>query len=487
MLSRNHSGLTRRQVLRAGTFAAGGLTGAGVLAACSGKAAVGSGTPANAAPTPAAGAIILNFAPQSATAGTSVKLNQEFVDQAYNAKHTGVYVRVQPNIQGQASGQIAASIGLSGFMDVFQDCCDGLVAWESSGFLTPLDPYLKKDNVDTAIWPQRHLEVLTFGGQVKGLPSYDGPVTVFYRQDILDTLGLPYPSPDWTWQEAAAIWEACSGMTTSGSKQQQRYGVSLFVTAGYEQIDWWLHGWGGALMDSTRTHCLADSAGGAACMDFIAGLNKNKVAMGRTGITEFAQGTAVFKQAGGWELLGVVQAVRDSVKWDILPSPKWPSGRSTFNNIDFYGLNAATKHPDAAWELLKWVGAAPDFQRFQMQLTLIEPSLLSLWDEWQASVLSVAPPLKGKALHWLKDAEVGGYAWPNRFFKFNAAQSDTVINTWFDSIWSGKTSGTLGLKQMSAQLNALEQAGSASANAATAVAKAFPTTGPVIAAVQPGL
>jgi len=475
--------VARRSFFRTAALAAGiGAAGA-ALTGCAGRAAkVGT----SARPTLATGEIVLHFAPNWQGASwnsTASSLNQDFIDQNYNARTPGVRVQVAGHVQAQADAQIAASLSGSGYMDVFQDCCDDLVTWENAGLLLPLDSYLQRDNVNVGIWPPRHLEVLTFDGSIHALPAYDGPVTVFYRQDILDSLGLEYPGPDWTYDQAAQIWSACAG-TVNG---QRRYGASLFFTPSYSQASWWMHGWGAAEMDPTGTVSGMDSAGAVACMSWVQNLARNQVVMPRGGMSLLQTGQCVFKQSGGWELLPAAQLLGSTVKWDVLPNPAWPAGPSTYNNIDFYAINAVSKHHEAAWQFLRWVCADPAYPRFQIKTTLVGPSLLSLWSEWEANVKSAAPPLANKQLHWLGDAESGGYAWPTIFFKYNATQADNLIDTWWGKVWALQATPPLAMQQLSQLITALEQAGGDMQAAAAAAAGRFPSQGPPIAKVTPGL
>jgi len=150
-------------------------------------------------------------------------------------------------------------------------------------------------------------------------------------------------------------------------------------------------------------------------------------------------------------------------------------------------MNQATKHPEQAWNLLKWVCALPDYQSFQMQATLVQPCLNSLWEKWQIIAVQVAPPLRGKDLKWISDAATGGYAWPNRYYRYAASQAVTVTNNWGAKIYGGQVSAALGLQQMADQINALEAASSVNAAQAHTMAAEFPVAGSSIAAVTPGL
>ena len=481
---------SRRTLLRAAAGGAAAAALAPTLAACAGGGASGAarGSASSALPGVANPTTVLNFAPnwQGATWNkTALELNQEFFDTNYPAKHPGVRVVVHNgSVQGGAGGQIAASIAGSGYLDVFQDCCNDLATLNASGILQPLDDYLKRDNIDASIWPKGHVEVLTWDGKLKALPAYDGPCVIFYRQDLLDALGFPYPDPNWDYKTATTLWTSCVGKTKSGS---QRGGCSIFDTGYSELLNWWVHAWGGQEMTPDRKTALTDSPQVQDMGTYVQENWKSKALVGRSDPSSLVREQCVFKQSGGWELLPAALQLGNKYKWDILPVPKWPAGRSTFLNIDYYVLNAVSKNLDAAWDLIKYVCAEPDYQRFQMQTTLVQPCLLSLYDQWETIAVSTAPVLTGKAINWYKDAATGGYAWPTLFFEYQATQAQSLIDTWMGQVWTGKVSAQLGLSQLTQQINALQKAGQAEQAASVNVAKVFPATGPQIAAVPSGI
>jgi multiple sugar transport system substrate-binding protein len=488
MNARGGPGRSRRDLLRGAAAGAGAAALAPVLAACASSAA-GAGSKSSAAPAVANPTTVLHFAPNwqgAAWNKTALALNQDYFDSNYAPTHPGVRVVVNNgSVQGGASTQIADAIAGQGFLDVFQDCCQDLVVLYTAGLLTPLDTYLKQDNIDEALWPAGHIAVLTFNGQLMALPAYDGPCVIFYRQDILDSLGLPYPDSSWTYEQATSLWKSCVGKTSKG---QTRNGCSVFDSGWDEQSNWWLHAFGATEMNATRTQATYGSAQAIAMATYIQENFANGVLAPRSGFSgPLNTGQVVFKQSGGWELLPAVETMGQSIKWDILPIPYFPAGRSTFNNIDFYVMNSATKSPDAAWELIKYVCAEPDYQRFQMQATLVQPCLLSLWSEWETLVTGTAPLLKTKGIHWYQDAATGGYAWPELFFEYQAVAADNLIVNWMGQVEANKTPPAEALGQLQQQLSSLEATGASEANLTAANSKKFPTNGPAMAAMPTGI
>lgn len=482
------SRLRRRDVARGAAAAATFVTGGAVLSACSGATASNK---SSAAPTVQQN--VIQLLAQVNNQGvpwnkTTIGLDQQFIDENFNAKNTGLRATVYPGGWGNPSAQIAASIAGSGYPDIFHSCCGDLSAYQAGGWLTDLGPLLRKDNIDPSAWSKPHVDVLTFDGKILALPSYDGPGVIAYRQDILDELGLAYPDPTWTYKEAADIWQQCAtSKYGTGTAQKSRVGVSFFDPT-YEWLNFWAHAWGGAEMDATRLTCLAGSPQAVGALGWVADLHKNLVATGRQEVGYLTgPGQAVFSMCGGWDVFPLASQLGSKVKWDILPQPAFPGGKATFGNIDFYGLNTATKQPDAAWSLLKFFTYEPEWQQFQMKATLVEPCLLQLWDNWETIVKQTAPPLQNKQLHWYTDAARGGYAYPTLFFEHAASQASTLVDNWLGQIISAKVTAQEGMTQLANQVNALEVAAAAETSQAGAVAKAFPSNGPAIAAVQPGL
>ncbi len=476
---------TRRQMLRwsAGAAAAGGA------AAWGGRGSGAGRVLAAASPATQAGVTRLVFQPNYQGISynkTFIGICQEYLDGTFNAQNKGLRATLYPGGWGNPSGVIVESIAGSGYPDVVDSCCDDFATYMAGDWLLPLDSYLSQDNIPISSWSVPHVQALSAGGKHYGLPSYDGPGIVAYRQDVLDGLGIAYPDATWTYTEAAAIWEQCAQSTYAPGKK--RYGIS-FLSLDDGHINWWMHAWNGVEMDATQTHCLVDSPQGVGALSWLSGLQTSRVGISDSGEVGRLAGacTAAFAMVGGWNVFDLATELGNKYKWDLLPVPAFPGGRATYDNIDFYAINKATAHPDEAWMLLKYLTYEPGWQVFQMTTTLIEPCLVSLWSQWQTIVEQAAPPLKGKQLHWFQDAAQGGYAWPTIFFAYNAIQAGSIIAAGLSRIGSGAISPAAGLSQMATQVDAVVAAGGREQAEAATMASRFPTKGPAIASVVAGI
>ena len=144
----------------------------------------------------------------------------------------------------------------------------------------------------------------------------------------------------------------------------------------------------------------------------------------------------------------------------------------------------------AAWTLLKWLtGAEGDMSwpRFQIQISLVTPALLSLWSYWETAVVQVAPVLQGKDLQWFAAPALQDYEYSQVFYRYQPLVADADVNTWLNTITAGHVDVALGLQQMQGQVNALEREAVGQASAQQQARTRFPARGPVMAQVPAGL
>jgi ABC-type glycerol-3-phosphate transport system substrate-binding protein len=492
--------VTRRRTLRTAATAAAAAMGGAVLAACgsaSSNTAGASSVVNGPLPVPTSGVVHLTFQPNTQGSvswnKTTQALFQEFVDKNFNQNpnYKGIWATAQ-GPWGNESGQVTDDIAGTGFNDIWHFCCGDVPAAIHSGFAQPLDDLLRRDNISMSNWSKGHLTADSLAGTLYGLPSYDGTMTVIYRQDLLDQLGLAYPDPSWDSKQALQIWQACTG---KNSKGQARTGVNIYYAQ--EDLDWWLAGWGASEMNAAQDQATMNSPQGVDCFTYIQQLFSTGVTKGENrGVQNLINEQTCFEFAHSAYVIDSAVLLGNKYKWDYLPVPTWPAGKSCMETIDCYMLNAATKNLDAAWELMKWINLGSPkgdgsydyaWPQFQIQINLITPSLVNLWDYWQTTLQTVAPPLKGKSLQWWAEPAQKGYARPQLFYLYQYSQASGVEANWMTQIAQGKVTPALGLQQMQDQVNAIEAAGKSESQAGSNMAKLFPTTGKDVASMPAGI
>lgn len=425
---------------------------------------------------------------------TAQPLVEEFIQKNWSAQHPGVRVVTQGWGAAGFDGLPAILAGQG--PDIIMNCCGTVPQIIDAKVLRPLDPYLKRDNIDVAsLFPASVLQSMRTPEALYGLPDYGSTQPLFYNQSMLDGLGLTYPTDTWTHTEAAQLWTAVAGKR----KGKWVYGANLVVGEGHNggsagAQEWLIRGFGGTVRDPTHTICKLDSPEAVAAYSWLAPLcASNIIYPGLWGLGNtpdlILRGQVGFSPACCGTLLYAAVHLNAAIKWDLVAMPVFPAGRTCFIGNGMYGMNALSSHdPDLVWDLFRWITTSADWQRyFNATLSLQPPSLLSdeVWSDWLKIVRQAAPPLKNKNLEAYHISLKGAYDWA--FFKYAPTQADALWAKYTALMTSGQMSVELALGQLTNQINALEAAGQQMQVAQEGANKAFPSVGPAIAGVQPGL
>jgi multiple sugar transport system substrate-binding protein len=82
---------------------------------------------------------------------------------------------------------------------------------------------------------------------------------------------------------------------------------------------------------------------------------------------------------GSWALKDILAGA--DFRIGVAPFPAGPVRRVTLSTTDGFGIYAGTKHPDAAWELVKFL-ISKEYGRAMARANLLQPARASLVDEW---------------------------------------------------------------------------------------------------------
>ncbi len=480
----------RRRLARAtGLLVAGAVVGVeGLLAGCATSPAA---TPSAAKPTVASNKVTLYYSAggyESTRSAASLQAVQELLQTHFLAKHPSLDLRVNWNYHGDSSGLISAMIA-GAAPDVFEE-------WQPSTLLKhgayclDLSPYIRKANLNLAQFLPGELETFrtTNGEGVLGqwgLPAYVHQMAMAVNLDVLDSLGLAYPSPQWDWQEAEALWKGATKRDTNPA--QGRTG-GAFLWFGGGPMSFYLHGWGASYVDpADTTRCVVDSPQAVSFGDWHFGLLQSGAATLNNSRSGFAKGQLVCAIRGTDGGLAPSVVAWRGTKWRFYPMPTWPRGKFTACYSDFHGIWSGTKHPDASWELVQFLSTDLNWQRGLMHLYLNGPALKALWPEWAATVVQVAPPLKDKNVEVFVQQVQDNMPMYHNYFEYDTVGAFGIISSWMNRILNRKATVRGGFAAAAQQTNAFEAALKSVAPARSQAAKAFPSTGPGIAKVPAGL
>lgn len=365
-------------------------------------------------------------------------------------------IRIQMVLFQSTDANIAAMTSGSG-PDVVYDY--NYAPYVEQHLLAPLEGFMHEDRMNPSTWSAGQIGVYQRSGHLYALPAYMGTAVYAVNLSAFDQAGQPYPTADWTSDDFVNVCTQMTG-TVNG---QTRYGGMLYQWN--NMIDgsrWIFNAFGGSLMSADGTTSTLSTPGSLAAGRWMF----EKCYWPKICVTRsagywgmFGSGQLAMRTMGTWELFGSLQSYQN-MKWTILPFPIFPAGRATFSTDDFWALNAQSKHPREAWEVIKWASAGTYWNTFNMKLQLLSPARVDLWDQWISVVEAAAPPLKGKGLHWYADAAQKGYAYAPLYYRYDDAQAEDAVGGVIGKLYSQSlTSVADGFATADKLVDAIEAAG----------------------------
>jgi multiple sugar transport system substrate-binding protein len=241
--------------------------------------------------------------------------------------------------------------------DIFAMDAPLFLDYQSRGVLLNLQPYIDKNpDMLKNVYPQTLSAYKTPDGYY-GLPRDFQTIVLFYNKDMFDAAGIAYPTASWTWNDLQAAAKQLT-KDTNGDGKIDQYG---FV---FDQWDmepgWseaiWANGGDIVSADHTKTLIGEPSARQAwqmlSDMVFVDKSVPDANTIGQYGSDLFQAKVAAMTPMGHWAVPGYNTA---GFKYDVVPMPKGSAGQATSVNSAGFVVAKATKHPQEAFEFIKFV------------------------------------------------------------------------------------------------------------------------------------
>ncbi|MDU4696180.1 MAG: ABC transporter substrate-binding protein [Paenibacillus sp.] len=223
--------------------------------------------------------------------------------------------------------------------------------------LRPIDDYMERDEVNKADFFEESLKELTNNDKLYGLPLTVDARALFYNKKMFADAGLEAPT---TWEE---LEQAAKTLTKwNGSKLE----TSGFSMADAGLFNMYLQQAGGQMLgEDGKTNF--NNAQGKQVLEFWQRLlNEDKVykvgfeqGLGE-GTDAFVTGKVAMLYTGPW-MMSTYNKYGKDLDYGIVPPPAGPNGDKG-SVMGGFGLviPQGSKHPDEAWEFIKWWTANKD-------------------------------------------------------------------------------------------------------------------------------
>jgi multiple sugar transport system substrate-binding protein len=362
----------------------------------------------------------------------------------FQADHPGIQVFFTMDPENVADAMIADFQGGTA-PDVFAGCCDFFPAWAQQGYLLDLRPFVEADLDPETVrdWDPAQVRALfTADGEQFGLPKYHGALALFYNKDLFDDRYVPYPDESWNHDDyLQAMRRLAAGLTLRGAQ-----GVfPSMVDISWERLQVHINGWGGHFVDPTDPgrSWMARPESLQALEWIRARMWDDRFMASRIDVDNmetrraFIEGRLAMVEDGSWALKDILEGA--DFRLGITPFPAGPVRRVTLATTDGFGIYASTKHPEAAWELLKFLVSKP-YGRAMATAHLLQPARASLVGEWIDAIRAQYPDAtRDLDLEAFADGQRKGYSVTAEVFA-NMADARRIIEPVWNRIF------TLGLE-----------------------------------------
>lgn len=317
-----------------------------------------TGTPA---PEPAAEPVTLTYYTFSAAPDHMQELDQ--MVQIFEANHPNIKIKVETAPYDSYFNKLQTLIAGGMAPDVFELNYENFVTYASKGVLLDLNPLANSDaSFDASIYYPRANEAFMMNGMQLGLPATFSTVVLYYNKDLFDQAGVAYPTEDWTWADAV---EAGKELTDPASGV---YGL-------HSGIQFWEFYKKAAqnnckFFNDDKTEVLINSPECVEALEtMISFIETEKVMPSQAdmgGVSDgdmFLQGKLAMEVTGIW----MFAAFKDApFAWDIEVEPGMATHATHFF-ANAPSVFAATKHPQEAWEWVKFFTSDPEMARIRVE------------------------------------------------------------------------------------------------------------------------
>jgi len=346
--------------------------------------------------------------------------------------------------------------------DVLQGCCDFFPIWAQKGYLLDLKPYIDADLSQDLIkeWdPAQYKALSTREGVQFGLPKYHGALAIFYNKDLFDQKKVDYPPSNWNHDDYLEIMKKLT-QDEDNNGLPELWGSMMDIS--WERIQVHINAWGGHLVDpNDPTISWMARPEALAAMDWIRNrMWSDKVMASLLDVQNIETRQAFITQKiamvedGSWALKDILDGAKFRV--GVIPFPAGPARRVTLATTDGFGIYAGTKHPEAAWELIKFL-VGEEYALAMAEANFLQPARASLVDQWMRIIQDQFPKqTRDMDLSAFAEGHIQGYSVTAEIFANMAEARRLVKNAWDQIFTLGQDSVDL-MKRVSQQVEAAQR------------------------------
>jgi multiple sugar transport system substrate-binding protein len=346
--------------------------------------------------------------------------------------------------------------------DVYAACCSFFPILAQEGQTLDLRPYIETDLDQETIqdWdPVQYHAFQKRNGEQYGLPKYHGALALYYNKDLFDEYSVDYPDGSWDHED---YLEAMKRLTHDRDADDRIDLWGSIIDLSWDRIQVHVNGWGGHFVDpEDPTKSRMADAQALEAMEWLRARMWDDLVMARPldvqnmGTQQaFISQKVAMSEDGSWALKNILSNAKFRI--GVAPLPSGPARRVTLATTDGFGIYKDTRHPQDAWELLKFL-ISKEYGRAMAKANFLQPARASLVQDWVEYIRAEYPEkAKEMDIPVFAEGHIQGYSVVAEIFPNMVEAKELVYSAWDQIFLLGEKPVDL-MKDVSRQVEALQK------------------------------
>ncbi|MEH7331117.1 sugar ABC transporter substrate-binding protein [Neobacillus drentensis] len=303
----------------------------------------------------------------------------EEIVKLFNEKYPNIKVKTELTPYGQYFQKLETAATGGALPDVMWMNGAHVEQYAEGKVILPISDLAKKDNFSLDNYPKSLIDLYTVDGKVYGIPKDFDTTGLWYNKKIFDEAGVPYPDETWDWNKLKEV----AKKLTNKDKGIWGYAALMGNQGGYYDFIWQN---GGYIISDDGKSVGFDQPEAIEALkyniSFIKeGLSPTQAQMTETAASElFSSGKIAMMFDGPW----MVPEYKNNPDLNVAVVPKGKQRAVAIHGLSNV-IAANTKHKDAAWKFVQFLGSKEAAEIYAKTGTVI-PAFNGTQDAWLQSV-----------------------------------------------------------------------------------------------------
>ncbi|WP_244163143.1 ABC transporter substrate-binding protein [Paenibacillus pectinilyticus] len=359
----------------------------------------------------------------------------------FNATHPNIEVKAENTPYKQYFTKLETAAQGGTMPDVLWMNGPNFIKYADNGMLKDLSDNIKKDQLDLKNYPSSLVSLYSLNGKYYGIPKDYDTIGLWYNKKLFDAKGVPYPDATWDWNK---LTEAAKKLTDPAK------GIYGFAAPLMNQEDFYntILQAGGNIISDDHKKSGYDQPEAIEGLKFLTDLIQvHKVSPTLAQMTEtapsdmFTSGKLAMYFDGSWAAFTINQNADMKNYADVAPLPKGKKQGVVIHGLGNV-ISSKTKHPQEAWEFVKFLGS-----KQAAEIAAKQGGAIPAFKGSESAWLAAFPQYHAQAF-----IDMASYATP-----YPVSKNTSVWNTYETDIlknaWTGDKPVADAAKELGAKMN----------------------------------